>query len=126
MTYHESFWLATGAAAPVIALAAVVALSDALQTERDAKSPYGIWAASWGTATVTSMISILNVIVQAALLAVSLSALAYGQNVMPPWVAIVLAVGGILLLGWTLAIGAAIRRKLGELEKRFKRVEKEK
>jgi uncharacterized membrane protein len=50
-----------------------------------------------------------NVIVQAGLLAVSLAALAYDQDVVPPWVAIILAVVGILLLAWTLMAGAYIR-----------------
>jgi len=55
------------------------------------------WSASllvWGT-------TLVNLVVQAGLLAVSLSALAYQQNVMPPWLAIFLAVGGILLLAWS-------------------------
>ena len=42
----------------------------------------------------------LDLILQAGVLAVSLSALAYGLDVMPPWVAIVLTVGGLLLLPW--------------------------
>jgi hypothetical protein len=54
-------------------------------------------------------LTVFDVTVQAGLLGVSLSALAAGRNVMPPWVAVVLAVGGILLLALTLVWGAALR-----------------
>lgn len=50
-----------------------------------------------------------NLIVQAALLAVSLAALGYSREFVPPWPAIVVAVGGVGLLAWTLLRGAAIR-----------------
>ena len=39
MTFHESLWLATAAAAPVIALAATVALPDAARLYRDDVAP---------------------------------------------------------------------------------------
>jgi hypothetical protein len=91
VSYHEAFWVVTGTAAPVIALAAVVALPD--------------------VATLRALGQV-NVIVQAGLLGLSLSALATGGNVTPPWVASVLAVGGILLLAWSLRRSDAIRQKL--------------
>ena len=47
--------------------------------------------------------AIVNVLLRAGLLAVSLTALSYGRNVMPPWVAVVMAVGGILLLAITVS-----------------------
>jgi len=129
VAFYESFWVATSAAAPVIALAAVVALPDASTVRSVASRRYrrrrdqigdrhpleaifeplpgarelsmlqarSAWSASllvWGT-------TLVNLVVQAGLLAVSLSALAYQQNVMPPWLAIFLAVGGILLLAWS-------------------------
>lgn len=55
-----------------------------------------------------------NLIVQAGLLAVSLSALAYRRDVMPAWVAIVLAVGGILLLAWSTGMAVQYRRRWAE------------
>jgi len=36
VTYHEAFWIAASAVAPVIALAAVVAMSDTLSILGDA------------------------------------------------------------------------------------------
>jgi hypothetical protein len=50
-----------------------------------------------------------NLIAQAALLAVSLAALVYSRDFVPPWLAIVVAVGGVALLAWTLLRGTAIR-----------------
>ena len=127
MAFHESFWIATSAVAPVIALAAVVALTDALTLvgrisilestlkERSEGDPWlqnylarraqdtrkGAWAAGLTT--------LVNLIIQAALLAVSLSALAYDQDIMPLWLAVTLATGGILLLAWA-ALLSAIQR----------------
>ncbi len=66
------------------------------------------------------VLTISNVIAQAALLAVSLSALAVAQNVMPPWAAIILAVGGILLLAYTLIKSANVRKGLERLGDRVK------
>src|SRR5262249_34833233 len=40
---HESFWLATAAAAPVIALAAVVALPDTSGIYRDVQRTFDEW-----------------------------------------------------------------------------------
>jgi hypothetical protein len=122
VAFHKSFWVATSAAAPVIALAAVVALPDASamldaasrqlrQTRRltddhagfdfRARIILAILQASWLYWFLVWGATVVNLIVQAGLLAVSLSALAFQQNVMPPWVAIALAVGGILLLAWS-------------------------
>lgn len=50
-----------------------------------------------------------NLIAQAVPLAVSLAALAYGLDLVPPWLAIVVAVGGVGLLAWTLLRGAGVR-----------------
>jgi hypothetical protein len=50
-----------------------------------------------------------NLIAQAALLAASLAALAYGRDFAPPWLAIVVAVGGVAVLAWTLLRGTGIR-----------------
>jgi hypothetical protein len=55
-----------------------------------------------------------NLIVQAALLAVSLAALAYTRDFAPPWLAIIIAVGGVALLAWTLLRGAGIRDRVEE------------
>ena len=131
MSYHEAFWLATAAAAPVIVLAVVVARPDvdaaayaALRRSaqpgnvesgdsenRDIEQQKRDYAMHQMLSAITfGYVSTLNVFMQAGLLAVSLSALATGRNIMPPWVAIVLAVSGILLLSEILRRSAAIGR----------------
>lgn len=158
MAFHESFWLATSAAAPVIALAVVVALPGSLisvkaiaglrllravdlnrraaelggeseassladsakslglerLTEEDLESIEELaepgTSALYTSAKVNRLLSLGNLIIQAGLLAVSLAALAYDRDVIPPWAAIILAVGGILLLAWTSVAEATIRR----------------
>jgi hypothetical protein len=113
------FWVATAAAAPVIALAAVVALPDLTTAEFEVvKRLYdkaiadGVKDAGFfhepraerllRNARIARGMTMANVIIQAVLLAVALGALATDQNLMPPLAAVVLAVGGILLLSWTI------------------------
>lgn len=98
--------MVTGTAAPIIALAATVSLAEAdkeffgfLMTNlhnttrlRDGMKPLAqtmVWLAALG---------VLNLFLQAALLAVSLVSLAEDANSVPPWLAIAVAVGGLLLL----------------------------
>jgi hypothetical protein len=148
VSYHETFWLATAAAAPVIALAAVVAMPDASAAanevneavldaraavaEAEAKSMEKLQLAVKQTrigedeasemvlprptppiyvarSVAPGIAAFVNVLVQAALLALALSALATAQNVLPPWVAIALAVAGILLLTVTTQWVALLR-----------------
>jgi hypothetical protein len=61
----------------------------------------------WGT-------TVGNLIVQAGLLTVSLSALAYQRELIPAWVAIALAAGGILLLAWSTSMAVHYRRAWAE------------
>jgi hypothetical protein len=118
VAFHEGFWLITGTAAPVVALAAVVSLADAGTVHLDAMSAavskvrsapterivdYWKWSRSFSdsiTAFVAllALIGLFNLFLQAALLTVSLVSVADGDNLVPPWLAIVAAVGGLLLL----------------------------
>lgn len=128
MAFHESFWVATSAVAPVIALAAVVTLPDVslvgrANTLRDrierrqvpdaypGERAFFIGAArdaaKW--ALVASLITLANLIIQASLLAVSLCALAVKQDIMPFWLAIILATGGVLLLALSTLVSAEQR-----------------
>jgi hypothetical protein len=133
-----------GTAAPVIALAAVVALPSSVSALVDAEVALA-QSAKAGPAlkfersllpaltmneheahrrlgTIGRWIRILtvaNMIIQAGLLAVSLSALAVGRDVMPPWIAIVLAVGGILGLAQTLTWFAYFRKTSRHVDEKF-------
>jgi hypothetical protein len=125
VSYREAFWLATSAAAPVIALAAVVAVPDAtdirdatggaLMDRAEENAPVFFARKLARTGTALHRAALTNLLVQAGLLAVSLTALAIGGDVVPPWVAIVLAVGGVLILAWTAMTGVALRKDLGQL-----------
>jgi len=149
VSYQESFWLATSAAAPVIALAAVVAVPDATDVRDAALSAFSRRAQRqaehvqrleqnfpaelvqrlgggvdpsvesagrlWRTGAALRWAALINLLVQAGLLAVSLTALAIGGDVVPPWVAIVLAVSGVLILAWTVTMGVELRKELAWL-----------
>ena len=130
MSYHEAFWLVTGTAAPVIALAAVVALPDASAfsdtawqltmrvptyepSSEQGKLKFEDIVPEWQRlllSLISQVGSFGNVVLQAALLAVSLSALATGRDLIPVWLPIVAAVTGILLLTLTALTGLSIRR----------------
>ena len=135
------FWLVAGTAAPVVALAAVVSLGDA-QREHIAsigKATALIYGEeSSGDDRIKGMvltnktikaakrlysIGLANVWLQAALLAVSLVSLARKGNLVPPWIAIVAAVGGLLLLAYS-ALGAVQLRwtRMNELAERPGRI----
>jgi len=127
VSFHENFWVATSAAAPVIALAVILLLPDGTTsavrtyltwqhlkkippTPGRRFNPERILARAYlYTAQVSLGASVLNLLVQAALLAVSLWALAYDDNVIPPWAAIVMAVGGLLLLAWNTSATLALK-----------------
>jgi hypothetical protein len=147
---YENFWLAIAAAAPVIALAAIVALPDTADMYQDVQRTLDEWfdspaklhaALQAGGATeaeaVKAMsevdlataktravrgarplrviaafirwITIGNLMVQAALLALSLEILAYDVHVIARWLAIVLTVGGIVLLAVTVSLTSEYR-----------------
>jgi hypothetical protein len=127
---HDSFWVATSAVAPVIALAAVIALSDvmpilgrvnvvesAVQQHpnkdswiQDQMARIARDTRKW--ALIAGLTTLVNLIIQAALLAVSLSALAYDQDIMPLWLAVIMATGGILLLAGGTFLSASQRYNL--------------
>jgi hypothetical protein len=137
--FHENFWLAASAAAPVITLAIVVVIPDAAgirfraaRRERELldlartsfdtskEVPSGpdraalrrqLMRLGWAARATRRNVRLCyaNLIAQAALLAVSLAALAYNRDFVPPWLAIIVAVGGVALLAWTLLRGTAVR-----------------
>ena len=125
----SNFWVATSAAAPVIALAAIVALPDAAaavgKSSEYLNELHRLWPQPDRSARIVILLNRIfrwwrmlvwaltaaNLLAQAALLAVSLSALAYGRDTIPPSAAIALAVGGIVLLAWTASASASIKRQ---------------
>jgi hypothetical protein len=130
VSFHETFWVVTGTAAPVIALAAIVSVRDvsddvdamqALPRELEDRASqlgktillvyYRDWCANWGV--VTSIVEWANIALQAVLLAFSLLSIAYARNAFPLWIAIVVSVAGVLLLAATDLVMMAGRQKTG-------------
>jgi hypothetical protein len=131
--YIKDFWLATAAAAPVIALAAVVVVpegpgvkskimrdlhdleaTDTGETDPEAKLLTGAMSLA-ASAMQILLLTGFNVVVQALLLLASLSSLEAEGDQIPPWSAELLAVGGIFLLAGTLYWGASVRGRLESL-----------
>ena len=143
MTFHDTLWVVTGTAAPVIALAAILSLSEvnraysgllhtdgSLQTEifdvEDALEAAGktnVEQALEATRKtnlenlqknldrcnkkIMSRVQpqlgfqLVNILLQAALLAISLLAAEYQSDVLPLWIATGIPVVGVLLLAET-------------------------
>lgn len=115
--FHESFWLAAGAAAPVIALAAALFLPEwtirgreatraevdaDLQAQRSGSKDYDqryrqLSKMAWYVRSS----AVINVCLQAAVLALSLASLQSQVNEWQPWAIISFTVGGLLWLGWS-------------------------
>jgi hypothetical protein len=143
VSFHENFWLAASAAAPVITLAIVVAIPDAAnmrfraagamraaedqrrvsevsgphdRPSRDSvrdRAGESLWATRWAVQVTRWNVRLCyaNLIAQAVLLAFSLAALANGLDLVPPWLAIVVAVGGVGAPRLDLAAGSRDTRR---------------
>jgi len=133
--YHEAFWLAVSVAAPIIALAAIVAYASA----RAKADRMWQWAVDRGLALtqgaenrtdperakarslpsslrVAASMSMTNTILQAVVLAVSLSSLATGLDRMPTGFAVVFEVAGIFILAASAWQDATFRSRLSEVK----------
>jgi len=110
--FHETFWAVTAGVAPIIALASVVSLTEArrttdemfrllLEQPLDETADYEIIGdldQRLGVLTRLYFAQLLNIFLQAALLAVGLSSLAYQASVVPPLTAVIAAVVGVVIL----------------------------
>ena len=133
--YHEAFWLAVSVAAPIIALAAIVAYASA----RAKADRMWQWAVDRGLALtqgaenrtdperakarslpsslrVAASMSMTNTILQAVVLAFSLSSLATGLDRMPTGFAVVFEVAGIFILAASAWQDATFRSRLSEVK----------
>jgi hypothetical protein len=119
MTFHENFWVVAGAAAPVIALANLVALNDALFLRQAMlMAPHEAWTddvkdfflASQRRLLLLSLIpSAANLLLQAAVLSIALAGLAEDQNPVPSLLVAVLEGIGIVICA-VIAYAIAIQR----------------
>jgi hypothetical protein len=114
MTFHDTLWVLTGTAAPVIALAAIVSLRDVLNDTRamanvsdELKAEYSEekLAKTWRYTDRRARVGMVqwgvqmgNLCLQALLLAISLLSVAWQRNVFPVWIAVAAPTVGVLLL----------------------------
>jgi hypothetical protein len=124
--YQQTFWVAVTAAAPVVALAAIVAFSDSTANasrmrqfqvdrplwtfpdeKRDLAQAKARTAAKLGG--LVALLCVCNTILQAAVLAFSLTGLASHVDEMPPVVAIAAEVAGIAALAGGAVVAATCR-----------------
>lgn len=112
--YHDSFWVVVGGAAPVIALAAVLAAKDTgaqlwqwrqstfvdlVRGKRAMSSPPRPMENRFiGLIWVGLHLFFVNIVVQAVALGFSLLSLAYGKNEISPTFGVIAGIGGLTIL----------------------------
>jgi len=117
VSYHESFWLTIGAAAPVIALAIIVSLADSFDMRvffKIASFPERLPAGDDSLASFYRKVirksrrrggqvyalGLTNMALQAAMLAVALYSLAQRHDTIPLLLAVIVEPLGVLALAW--------------------------
>ena len=123
VAYHEAFWVASAAAAPVIALANVVTVSDAWGLARESVRTLVSVAEEIGqpsmvdgliprtrTAEILYRVSLVNLVLQAAVLLASMISLADTGDHLPPMVVAAALAGGLAAVG-AAAMGMARARQ---------------
>ena len=128
--YREAFWVAVSAAAPVIALAAVVAYADANDLMRQVAAVNQVltdetlesddklvsrYAGIPELGLIAVSLCIANLGLQAVTLTFSLVSLANGRNEGPTWAVLVAEVGGIVALAFAAVASQRARRRLADL-----------
>jgi hypothetical protein len=93
VAFHSDFWVVAGTAAPVIALAAVVAVKDILPGLELLPRGKGRRAS-----TVAYYSAAYNLVMQTAVLGVSLESLSEGQDFFPRWPVTITKCAGIVAL----------------------------
>ena len=122
MSFHESFWVTVGAAAPVIALASVVSIADLMgardQISRNLPTPSSALDSAWLDSAVTRagrlliwayLVGVTNGAMQMVALSVALQSLADGNNVVPTIIPGIVAPLGIFLLLVSVSMTVSLR-----------------
>lgn len=117
MSYHADFWLTVGAAAPVIALAAVVSKAEAADLrDKFFTSPFSrpadirdVDTIMYKSAKWLNWLVIANLLLQVAALAIALLSLAVEHDQVPLGVPIVVEPLGVLLLAMTGSAAITLR-----------------
>lgn len=117
MSYHADFWLTVGAAAPVIALAAVISKAEAADLRNKFfTSPFSspteirdVDTMMYKSAKWLNWLVIANLLLQVAALAIALLSLAVEHDQVPLVVPIVVEPLGLLLLAITGSAAITLR-----------------
>jgi hypothetical protein len=122
VSFHESFWVTVGVAAPVVALASVVSIADLMgardQVSRSLRTPSPALDSDWldsefiraGRLAIGAyLVGIINGALQMVALSLALQSLADGRNVVPTTVPQVMAPLGIFLLLVSISMTASLR-----------------
>lgn len=121
MAYHETYWVVVGTAAPVIALAQIVALPDVMSTlieSASAKAPRGwraglLWFLDIFLPVPVVMLAIANLVNQGTILWLALQSLNQRADYVWPSRVAVFSVGGLFLLALEVAVVALLRTRKG-------------
>lgn len=131
--YHETYWIAVSAAAPVIALSAIVAMADVgaiSSASRQWQIEHPPWTCpeesqelankighlAWDMLTFAARLAWFCMALQATVLAFSLSSLAGRIDEMPTWVAIAGEVASIVALSGVARNSITARYSLDDLK----------
>jgi hypothetical protein len=122
VSFHESFWVTVGAAAPVVALASVVSIADLMgardQISRNLPTPSPALDSDWldsefiraGRLLIGAyLVGIINGALQMVALSMALQSLADGNNVVPTIVPRITVPLGIFLLLVSISMTASLR-----------------
>lgn len=137
VAFHEAFWIVTGTAAPVVALAAVVSMRDV----NDYSYRRGLQLRALTEDVVANGIERLavdeelqpaylrlvflgslwvlqatNMCLQTALLAIALISIEQSANLLAPWIATTGTVVGLMLLAVTVVVEGNIKRMSAVIE----------
>jgi hypothetical protein len=128
--YHDNFWITAGTAAPVIALAAVVGLTEGFKKDSHiirlrATAGHASWRAVHGPRANTLtwlvlLIAFLNVGGQAFVLQAALMSLQDSKNELSPSTATLVLYWGVLAVGLTVCLMAGLARAVGQIEEALK------
>jgi hypothetical protein len=124
VAYHETFWLISGTAAPVIALAQAVALTDASSVlaraqfegrRADQIGAEGARIIKRITVRLSWAPGLANLLIQSALLFVALISAYQGSDAWPPLMSALLMLAGLLCLAFVSAVSVWIKQNLSEV-----------
>jgi hypothetical protein len=116
MSYHESFWVVVGTAAPVIGLANTVSITDAINTWIESKHSKDDFHFVTFLFSVVIVSSLTSFIMEGAVLIIALQSLAANKDAKTPISSEVCISVGLFAVLFTLAYSITLKFSLKEGE----------